>query len=296
MPEIIPRSAWGAKHEDGFGTAPLPAQRLYLHHSVTLAPDVLPPFIDDDVAVRTLEQIGEDRFGRGISYTFAVTPVGRIYEGHGIARQGAHTAGLNSAARAICWVGNYDEDEPTDEMLAATAWLVRHGHAQGWWPARITGGHRDAPGASTACPGRYAYRLIGDINWAAGRAATPPPVVTAPREDDTVHIPIETMLDDTGAQPVFWFRQAAMAEAGAGSAYGAAAWVTVGSTWGASKFTVTALRHDGFVMPLATDLLVPRNEQRAYQLPPETRMVTVEGTTQDARTIPAAAMWTRPRA
>ncbi|MHA6626890.1 peptidoglycan recognition protein family protein [Pseudonocardia sichuanensis] len=174
--QIIGREDWGARYEDGFGDAPLPATRLYLHHSVTIAPDLAPPFIDDDAAIRTLEQIGEDRFGRGISYTFAITPVGRIYEGHGIGRQGAHTKGLNSMSRAICWVGNYESQKPTPQMVDATVRLVRHGHAQGWWPARFAGGHRDAPGASTACPGRHAYALIGDMNL---RAAAP-----APPEDD----------------------------------------------------------------------------------------------------------------
>ncbi|MFC5997102.1 peptidoglycan recognition family protein [Pseudonocardia hispaniensis] len=177
--EIISRRAWGARYPAGFGPAPLPATRLYLHHSVTVAPDLTPPFIDDDAAIRTLEHIGQQRFGGGISYTFAITPVGRIYEGHGIDREGAHTKGLNRSARAICWVGNYDRDRPTPQLVAATAWLVRYGYTQGWWAQpRLTGGHRDAPGAATACPGRHAYALIGDINLAAGAAgprSTPSP-------------------------------------------------------------------------------------------------------------------------
>ncbi len=130
---IIPRSEWGAVHDDGSGPAPLPAQEVWLHHSVTIAPDLLPPFDDDDAAIRTLERIGEQRFGRGISYTFAITPVGRIYQGHGIGRQGAHTAKRNSIARAICLIGNYDVARPTREQLDAAAWLLREGKARGWW-------------------------------------------------------------------------------------------------------------------------------------------------------------------
>lgn len=175
--QIISRAEWGAEHEDGFRSAPIPARELYLHHSVTIAPDLLPPFDDDDAAIRTLERIGEQRFGRGISYTFAITPVGRIYEGHGVRRQGAHTGGRNTIARAICLVGNFDRDRPPEPMIDAVAWLVSHGHRQGWWPAQLTGGHRDAPGASTACPGRHAYALIGEINR---RAAADPADPTAP--------------------------------------------------------------------------------------------------------------------
>lgn len=192
MTEIISRKSWGARYEAGFRDAPLPAERLYLHHSVTVAPDLVPPFLDDDAAIRTLERIGQNRFGGGISYTFAITPVGRIYEGHGVGRQGAHTAGLNSTARAICWVGNYDVAHPPQPMVDATVWLVRHGHAQGWWrQPRFTGGHKDAPAASTACPGRHAYALIGEMNLLA--AAPPEEDEMTPEQLDTIlrHIDLQ---------------------------------------------------------------------------------------------------------
>jgi hypothetical protein len=126
--EIISRKAWGARFADGFGSAPLPAKEVWLHHSVTIAPDLIPPFTDDDAAVRTLEKIGQDRFKGGISYTFAVTPVGRVYQGHSIDRQGAHTKGRNSIARAICLVGNYDDRHPTRQQLDAVARLLVHGY------------------------------------------------------------------------------------------------------------------------------------------------------------------------
>lgn len=170
--EIISRPQWGARHPRGFRPAPLPARELYLHHSVTIAPDLVPPFDDDDQAVRVLEDIGQNRFRGGISYTFAVTPVGRVYEGHGIDREGAHTGGRNSIARAICLVGNYETDRPPESMLQAVAELVAHGHAQGWWPGQLTGGHRDAPGASTACPGGHAHAAIGEINRRAEEITT----------------------------------------------------------------------------------------------------------------------------
>jgi hypothetical protein len=179
--KIITRAEWGARHRNGFGPAPLPAREVWLHHSVTVAPDLVPPWGDDDAAVRRLEEIGEDRFGGGISYTWVLTPSGRLYEGHGIDRQGAHTKGRNSIARAICWVGNYDTTSPPDTLLTGTALLLRHGVAQGWWPAaRLAGGHRDAPGASTACPGRRAEAVIGEINRRAGILSPSPGPLPVP--------------------------------------------------------------------------------------------------------------------
>ncbi|MCT2587988.1 N-acetylmuramoyl-L-alanine amidase [Actinophytocola sp. S1-96] len=188
--KIISRPRWGARHERGFGPAPLPASEVWLHHSVTIAPDLAyvdanRDGVDDDEAraMRTLEAIGEQRFGRGISYTFAVMPSGRVYEGHGVDRIGAHTGGRNSISRAIVLVGDFTRYALTEAQLRAVAALLQHGHAAGWWRrARLNGGHQQAPGASTACPGRYAMSAIPRIN----RLAAGPPVDQTPGEDDDV--------------------------------------------------------------------------------------------------------------
>jgi hypothetical protein len=187
--EIIPREEWGAVHDDGFGDAPLPAEEMWLHHSAALMPDV--EWVDRDrdgvddseaAAMRQLEAIGEDRFGRGISYTHGVVPAGRIYEGHGVGRQGAHTKGRNSRARAICWLGNFDVHKPTAAMIRATAWLLQEYVRRGWLlRPRLNGGHQQAPGAATACPGRYAMAAIPEIN----RLAAGPPITL---EDDDVNL------------------------------------------------------------------------------------------------------------
>lgn len=168
--DIISRAEWGAQYGDGVGSAPLPASELWLHHSVTVAPDLVQPFDDDYAAIRTIERIGAERFGSsyGFPYTFGVTPIGLVFAGHNLRKNGAHTKGRNSVARAIVLVGNYELDEPTEAQIQAVAQLVRHGHESGWWSTpTLSGGHRDAPLASTACPGELAYARIGDINHLA---------------------------------------------------------------------------------------------------------------------------------
>jgi hypothetical protein len=163
---IIPRAEWGARHDNGAGARRLPCRETWLHHSVTIAPDLLPPFDDDHAAVRALEKIGEQRFKRGISYTFLVTPAGLIFEGHSIDRVGSHTAGHNTVGAGICLIGNYDADAPPEPMLDAVGWLLAHGYFNGWWDAvPLDGGHRDTK--PTACPGRFAYAELQNIN---GRA------------------------------------------------------------------------------------------------------------------------------
>lgn len=162
---IIQRPEWGARYEDGFGPRPVGDLDVYVHHSVTVAPDLIPPFTDDYAAVRTLERIGEDRFGKGISYQFPITPAGLIFEGVSIDRVGAAISNYNTPSANIVWIGNYDVANPPRPMLEATDWLLRHGVDQGWWRSpKVDGGHRDAPGAQTACPGRYAYALLDNLN------------------------------------------------------------------------------------------------------------------------------------
>ena len=185
-PLIISRGRWGARRSRGFGPAYTPALEVWLHHSVTLAPnlaylDADRDGVDDDEerAMRTLEDIGQDRFSGGISYTFAVMPSGRIYEGHGADREGAHTAGRNGIARSIVLVGDYSTHQVTDAQMRAVAHLLQHGKAAGWWRhARLDGGHQQAPGAKTACPGRHAMAAIPRIN----QLAAGPPITTV--EDD----------------------------------------------------------------------------------------------------------------
>ena len=181
---IIPRKEWGARYQGGFYDRPVGNLRRYLHHSVTLAPDLVSPFTDDYAAVRELESIGQSRFKGGISYTFVISPAGLIFEGHGIGRIGSHTAGYNTVAAGICLIGNYEKDKPTTQQLAALDWLLHEGVRRRWWTSpTLTGGHRDTK--STACPGRNAYALIPAVNAGKYHNVTTTPTQEVPDMDAT---------------------------------------------------------------------------------------------------------------
>lgn len=166
---VVSRAKWGARHDDGFRNAPIPAE-WWLHHSAGLMPDLTWLDADhdgvDDEEKRImvqLEQTGETRFGGGISYTWLVPPSGRAYVGHSMNREGAHTAGRNSRARGICLIGNYSNHRPTRNQLDTVAEIMvtewRAGRARTYL---LNGGHRDLQ--PTECPGDHAFALIGEIN------------------------------------------------------------------------------------------------------------------------------------
>jgi N-acetylmuramoyl-L-alanine amidase len=114
-------------------------------------------------------------------------------------------------------------------------------------------------------------------------APTPSPT-PRPRKDDVVLIPIHP--DDDGH-----FHEAAMVEVG--SDFGGRGAVTLGSTWGASRVTVTALNHQAGVLAQWANLDIPNNGFWPQELPKGTRIVTVEGSVSSKDTRLAAALHSR---
>lgn len=187
---IIGRAEWGARYDNGAGPAPLPAREVWLHHAgpghelTERASEA-----EEAAHMRADERVGEQRFGKGISYTFVVYPSGRVYEGHSVDRKGTHTRGRNSISRAIKFPGDYRYTTPTAKQVEATAQLLAHGHRQGWWTAaEITGGHKQAPGAATECPGERAMVAIAGINRRAAELVDAPSPTPEPEDDDMPEI------------------------------------------------------------------------------------------------------------
>jgi hypothetical protein len=174
MGQIITRAQWGARYRNGFGSRRVGSLDKWLHHSVTASAGPGATLEQDAATIRALDSIGQSRFGGGISYTFAITEAGRVFEGHSVDRIGSHTKNRNTASAGIVLVGNYSTKAPTPAQIAALVWLLQYGKSVGWWQvAGLNGGHRDAV-RGTECPGNVAYSMIGDINRAAGGSAVIP--------------------------------------------------------------------------------------------------------------------------
>ena len=157
---IVSRAEWKARPARSRHTIATPTGDLYLHHTAgALDENGNGVWWDDMQAIQRFHMDG--RGWTDIAYSFLVGG-GQVFEGRGVGIAGGHTKGHNSTSHAICLIGNYDWMKPTSQDLVAIADLVAHGAAHGWWPGRITGGHRDV--GQTACPGSNLYDAIPSIN------------------------------------------------------------------------------------------------------------------------------------
>ncbi|XP_023944694.2 peptidoglycan recognition protein [Bicyclus anynana] len=94
-----------------------------------------------------------------IGMSFLVGGNGKVYEGSGWLRVGAHTYGYNRRSIGISFIGNYNTDEPTADQLEAVRKLIQCGVDKG----HLTSdyhllAHRQL--ISTESPGRKLYREI----------------------------------------------------------------------------------------------------------------------------------------
>lgn len=178
-PHIISRAAWGANPlVTPAGTIPTPSEELWLHHSGGEQFDA--------AGMRMLQAFTlhrPDEHYVDLEYTFVHDHVNlHIYESRGIGRNSAATGGHNSVSHAVCVMGNFQDqiingqvvkgDVPSAELIHSLANLVAWGHEQGAWPLGFTGGHRDASGNSTACPGNNLEVEIPTINALAQQIHT----------------------------------------------------------------------------------------------------------------------------
>lgn len=150
----------------------MPTPELWIHHTA-----------DENhgpAGVRAIQRYHMDVKGwDDIAYSFLVDDDGSIYEGRGFGVAGGHTAGHNNHSHAICFMGNFQNRQPTAAAMEAARWLFHEGRRLGKWKV-ISGGHRDAEGASTACPGKYLYARLNDIAAPPSPGPTPKPAPQNP--------------------------------------------------------------------------------------------------------------------
>jgi hypothetical protein len=170
VPTIVTRAAWGANPLVTPASAiATPSPELWLHHTASTG-------LHGSSGMRQL-QAGALAGGYvDLEYSYVVdNPTPTVFESRGPGRNTAATADHNERSHALCVMGNFETDRPSSMLLDVLAELVAWGNGAGYWPAAITGPHRDASGNATACCGRYLIEQIPEINRRAGSSSSSPP-------------------------------------------------------------------------------------------------------------------------
>lgn len=147
-----------------------PVTDVYIHHGASFAPDDVRDQDGDGIPDEE-ERIARayqrhHMFTRGwsdIAYNFLVGLSGSILEGRGWRHQGGATGSpYDRHSLSICAIGNFQTQEPTEEMVQAIiGWIITGielGHIA---PDVRIHGHRDA--SSTSCPGFNLYQHLPRI-------------------------------------------------------------------------------------------------------------------------------------
>jgi len=184
MVAIVSRAGWGANPlATPASSIATPSPDLWLHHTGGSGHGA--------EYMRALQRGALAGGYVDLEYTFVVdNPTPTVFESRGPGRNTAATGGStggqsnNSRSHAICVMGNFENEQPSSALIDTLGDLVAQGARAGWWPAQITGPHRDAPGNATACCGRNLIARIGDINARARGSSGGTAPGPAPGGDD----------------------------------------------------------------------------------------------------------------
>lgn len=110
---------WDAKHLASMNQKKLhvPCADIFIHHSVTT------PSANPCTDMRQLEQIGHERFGESVSYSYAVHPSGVVLEGCA-ENVGTHTLNWNSKSMGIVFLGDFTSHVPGPDQVNSTVDLI----------------------------------------------------------------------------------------------------------------------------------------------------------------------------
>jgi hypothetical protein len=154
--DIVSRASWGARPPKSRVTGDT-VRETFLHHTAGSGSGA--------AYMRSIQNHHMDAQGwADIAYNFVIDPKTlTVYEGRGWGVRPGSQKSYNTGTWSVCVMGNFQTQTPTQGLLETIAGLIRFGHELGRLPLVLTGGHRDAPGQSTSCPGSRLHSRIPDI-------------------------------------------------------------------------------------------------------------------------------------
>jgi hypothetical protein len=161
---IVTRAEWNARPPKSRFLIATKQPKLILHHAAgSILPNDGTVSATDLRRIKGIQDYHMDRKNwSDIAYSFVLDPDGYLFEGRGVGVANGATKGHGTTSYAVCVMGNYDLQEPSESLLTNLGLTAAWGHTQGYWPLGYTGGHRDY--GSTSCPGSKLYKHLTKIN------------------------------------------------------------------------------------------------------------------------------------
>jgi hypothetical protein len=163
MALVISRADWGADKGPG-PRITTPVSLLFAHHTVT-GMDIGPSagLATEKAHMRFLEDVRG--FSIGVPYNHCIFQSGRVYEGQGWGRMGAHTCNTdlsrcwNTVSHGVAFIGNYETQRLTGAQIESFQKLMAQGKERGFHTRNVTvDPHRKVK--ATACPGADVMRNL----------------------------------------------------------------------------------------------------------------------------------------
>ena len=157
-PAVLPRSMWATGDP-----VPTLMNRMVPIRYVTIHHDGMKPFYGttQGAAAARLDAIRRSHRGRGwgdIGYHYAIDRAGNVWEARPLRYQGAHVKNYNPGNVGIVVLGNFDQQQPSQQQLTAlqqhTSSLMRA------YDVRVTNLRTHMQWAPTRCPGRHLQRYV----------------------------------------------------------------------------------------------------------------------------------------
>ena len=156
-PQVVPRSAWGAKPARPSRMTPSSGwNRITVHHSAEPNSPLSPSALSDSTnSIRLIQKYHMEDPGHrwgDIGYHFLIDSSGRVFAGRDLAWQGAHAGGSNNRGNiGICLLGDFSRGSPPSAAKSALELLIEELRAGHGIPRSQVFAHNHFGG--TACPG-----------------------------------------------------------------------------------------------------------------------------------------------
>ncbi|KAF2881226.1 hypothetical protein ILUMI_24950 [Ignelater luminosus] len=125
-PNILTREQWGGRAPEFINYTIFPIDYVIIHHTVTPLCATKESCSRQIRSIQNYQMQAPLNFG-DIGYNFLIGGDGKVYEGRGWHKEGAHTRGYNKNSIGIAFIGTFTDVAPPLEQLQAAKDLLECG-------------------------------------------------------------------------------------------------------------------------------------------------------------------------